>query len=187
MYSSTSDPLHYGTGGITPSPTNWSEVSAGNPPGDRRGIGSSGPFTLNAGAIIEIDLALVFGRDMTGSGPQAGIATMQESIDTVRNQYNRGLSSNCGSGMITSIKNKQHKDYSSLIYPNPFNNELTINYELENNTATLAIYNLVGEQIKTQTITQKTTVIDLDNEPNGIYLVTITDGTTRISKKVLKQ
>ena len=110
---------------------------------------------------------------------------MQERIDSIRSYYLSDFVTVCGGTL--GVSEQKIQENSLLVYPNPFNNELTINYELENNTATLAIYNLVGEQIKTQTITQKTTVIDLDNEPNGIYLVTITDGTTRISKKVLKQ
>tara|TARA_B100000809_G_scaffold190884_1_gene189533 strand:- start:3 stop:1754 length:1752 start_codon:yes stop_codon:yes gene_type:complete len=183
-YPGSSDIFNYGTNGTPQSP--WSEAGVGNAPGDRVGVGSSGPFTLPSGGSIEIDLALIFGQDFTGSGPSGGVTAMQEAIDTVRSQYSRGITSNCASVVITSI-NDNLEESSLVIYPNPFNNAFTINYELENSTALLEVYNVIGEQIQTQTITQNSTIVNLSNQPNGFYFVTITDGTNRISKKIVKQ
>ena len=187
MYPSTSDPLNYGTVGVTPSPANWSETTSGNPSGDRRGVGSSGPFTIQPGGMIEIDLALVFGRDMTGSGPQAGVAAMQQSIDFVRTEFLNGLTSDCSPGVITKINNTPLREHSLSIYPNPFKNQFTINYELENNTALLEVFNVMGKKIQSKTITQNATIVDLSIQPKGFYFVTINDGTNRISKKIVKQ
>jgi hypothetical protein len=187
MYPATSDPLFYSTGGTVTNPTNWSESNSGNISGDRRGIGSSGPFTIQPGAVIEIDLALVFGQDFTGSGASGGVTAMQEAIDTVRSNYSRGITANCASGMTTSIDNNSENKSDLMSYPNPFNNVFTINYELENNPVFLEIYNGIGEKIKSQTITQNTTVIDLSNQTNGFYFVTITEGTNRMSRKIMKQ
>ncbi len=184
-YPGNSDPFNYGTYGVPQA--SWSEAGVGNPPGDRVGVGSSGPFTFQAGSSIEIDLALVFGRDMTGSGPQAGISAMQQSIDEVRNQYLNGLTSNCSPAVITTINNNVINYHSLLIYPNPFNTQFTINYEIQSNTALLDVYNIVGEKIQSQTITQNSTVVDLSDQTNGFYFVTITDGANRISKKIVKQ
>ena len=50
-----------------------------------------------------------------------------------------------------------------IVYPNPFNNELTINYKLQNKNAILEIYNLVGKKILTQKMTRNTTKINLNN------------------------
>jgi hypothetical protein len=44
----------------------WSEQSAGTTPGDRRGIGSFGPFTLAAGASKEMELAFTFHLSPSG-------------------------------------------------------------------------------------------------------------------------
>jgi len=49
---------------------------------------------------------------------------------------------------------------------------------------TAVIFNLIGKEIVTAKINQST-VVDLSNQPKGIYLVSYTQGTERITKKVL--
>lgn len=44
----------------------WSEVSAGNTPGDRRFIQSAGPFTLKPGAVNFITVGVVWARSSSG-------------------------------------------------------------------------------------------------------------------------
>jgi len=192
LFPGNSDPLLYGTKGISPPPSNWSEFNGAtgglpNNSGDRRGVGSSGPFTFLAGSSVEIDLALVFGRGVTGSGLQAGVSAMQEAIDTVRSQYLLGITSGCADGVSTNITNIKSDKNTLIIYPKPFNNQFTINYKLESNDALIEIYSVVGKKIKTQTINQNSTVVDLNNQPDGFYFVTITDGNKKLSQKIIKQ
>jgi len=86
-----------------------------------------------------------------------------------------------------TIHQNNQKEKSLLVYPNPFNNEITINYALRNSVATLTIYNLIGEEIKHQVITKQTTVINLANQSKGIYFVSIIDGNNRATRKIIKQ
>jgi hypothetical protein len=181
MIPGITDPLWYGTGGVVGVPANWS----GGFGGDVIGLGSTGPFTFEPDSSITITLAYVFGRDYQTTGAQAGVVVMQERIDSIRSYYLTDFTSVCG-GALT-INEKEEKESALLVYPNPFNNELTVNFELTNSSAKLAIYNLVGAKVLSQNITQKTTVIDLSNQSNGIYFITITDGENRISRKVIKQ
>ena len=183
MYPDSSDSFWYGTGGIPQA--YWSEFNEGNPSGDRRGMGSTGPFTFYPDSSIEITLAYVFGRDYQTTGNQAGVVVMQERIDSIRSYYSTDFVSVCG-GTLGVSENATKKEQIVAVYPNPFNNELTVYYELEKNTATLEIYNLMGEKIKMQLLNQPTTVIDLSNQANGIYFITIVDGNSRISRKVVK-
>lgn len=188
LFSGNTDPLYYNTGGVVATPTNWQDGISG----DRKGIGSSGPFTLAPGSSLEIDLALVFGRDQTGSGPLAGVAVMQERIDSICSYFKNGIIGNCNAnglttGCVTGL-NQNIPDHNSIeVSPNPFNNELTINYELINNSATLIVYNLIGEQIKVQSLTQKRTILELTYLPSGIYFIMISDGENRVTKKIVKQ
>jgi hypothetical protein len=48
----------------------WSEVSAGNPVGDRRHLQAAGPFTLLPGAVNSVTVGIVWAR--TGSGGNLG-------------------------------------------------------------------------------------------------------------------
>ena len=185
LFPETTDPLWYGTGGVTATPTNWSEAGVGNPAGDRRGLGTTGPFTFLPDSSITITLAYVFGRDYQNTGNQAGIVVMQERIDSIQSYFATDFVSVCGGAL--SVNGLDEKENHLLVYPNPFNNELTINYELKNNKAILVIYNLVGKQILTQTITQNNTTINLSNLVSGIYFLKVTDGSNLITRKVIKQ
>lgn len=61
MFPGDSDPLNWGTDGVDPG-FEWTEITAGNPPADRRFIQSAGPFILSPGAVNNITVGVVYGR-----------------------------------------------------------------------------------------------------------------------------
>ena len=187
IYVGSSDPLYYSTNGIIAAPSNWSENSAGNPPGDRKGIGSMRSFTLSPGAVNIIDIALVSAIDYTGSGNLAAVTIMNERIDLIKSYYCNGLLSECsGNGLTTGIESIKN-NLAVSVYPNPFVNELTVNYKLQNNNATLTIFNLIGENIYTTTLSENSTQLSLTNFDKGIYFIKIIDGENSLTKKIVKQ
>lgn len=183
LFPGITDPLWYGTGGVTATPTNWTEFGA---PGDRRGMGSTGPFTFEPDSSVEITLALVFGRDYQNTGNQAGVVVMQERVDSIRSYYlNDFTTTACG--LALAVDKNEEKNNLLTIYPNPFNQQLTINYELENTQAQLSVYTVFGKLIKQQTVVTNKTIIDLNKQANGVYFVQVKDGKNVMTKKVIKQ
>ena len=78
----------------------------------------------------------------------------------------------------------QSDDFSFLVYPNPFENNLTI----ETPDATLiSIYTITGEKIKTIILTQEQikTEINTRDMPPGIYLCSILKEGVLISRRKL--
>ncbi|HLU84922.1 MAG TPA: T9SS type A sorting domain-containing protein, partial [Vicingaceae bacterium] len=73
------------------------------------------------------------------------------------------------------------------IYPNPFNNQFTVEYEADSQSAYLAIYNLMGVKIAEQPIISTKTKVDVGNISNGIYFVIIQDGIKKLHHKLVKQ
>ena len=71
MFPGESDPLGWGTPGSSPQAP-WSEVSTGNPVGDRRFVQAAGPFTLRPGAVNNITVGVVYARS-TESDIQAPV------------------------------------------------------------------------------------------------------------------
>ena len=69
MFPGDSDPLRWGTNGIVPGShaDDWTEVTAGNNPGDRRFMQSAGPFTLKPGALNYITVGIPFAQANSGS------------------------------------------------------------------------------------------------------------------------
>ena len=185
LFPSTSDPLWYGTNGVVTTPTNWTEFGEGNPSGDRGGLGTTGPFTFEPDSSISVTIALTFAQDYQNTGQLVALPILQERIDSIRSYFSTGFVSVCGG--VLSVNDINEQENSLLVYPNPFNNGLTINYKLQNKTTVLEIYNLIGEKIITQTITEGATVINLTTQPKGIYFVSVIDGNNRISRKIIKQ
>jgi hypothetical protein len=65
-FPADSDPYFWSTKGIPVTPTNWSEITEGNQPADRRFVQAAGPFTLEPGALNNITVGVVYARDFTG-------------------------------------------------------------------------------------------------------------------------
>ena len=59
----------------------WTEIGNNNPPGDRRGVMSSGPFTLPVAGRLTIDIALPYGRAEQG-GVQASLSELLMASDS---------------------------------------------------------------------------------------------------------
>ena len=76
MFPGDSDTLNWSTAGINPGQKDWSEISEGNPKGDRRFVQSAGPFTLKPGAINNITVGIVYARS-TESGLLASVNSLR--------------------------------------------------------------------------------------------------------------
>ncbi len=76
--SPTSDLCGWGQNGI-PMP-GWSEISEGNPGGDRRFVMSSGPFTFEPGAVNDITIGVVWARATYG-GAWASVEALRDADD----------------------------------------------------------------------------------------------------------
>ena len=70
MFPGDTDPFNWGSGGASVGP--WSEVTAGNPPADRRFIQAAGPFTLEPGDYNNITMGVVWARANSG-GPTESV------------------------------------------------------------------------------------------------------------------
>jgi hypothetical protein len=74
------DPVNWGTAGIDPGSTTWSEAGESNPAGDRRFVQSAGPFTLSPGDFNNITVGVVWARAATG-GPFASVLAVRTADD----------------------------------------------------------------------------------------------------------
>ncbi|MBM55786.1 MAG: hypothetical protein CMB32_04430, partial [Euryarchaeota archaeon] len=78
MFPGETDPYNWGTQGITVD--DWSEVTAGNPPADRRFIQSAGPFTLEPGDYNNITMGIVWAQGTSGD-PLESVSLMRQADD----------------------------------------------------------------------------------------------------------
>lgn len=85
------------------------------------------------------------------------------------------------------------EDFEKLIanikaYPNPFAENITIEYELSNNNAILEVLNLVGQQMETKVLNDKNGFIQIGNNLNaGVYFIRIVqDGNISTTQRIIK-
>jgi len=183
IFSGNSDPLFWSTNGLSVIPMHWFD---GGFSGDKRGIGSTGPFTLLAGESAEFEVAFVFGRDYVNAGNLPGIVVMQERIDSIRSYHANGFATTACGGAIIGIKDNIIKNDVLTIYPNPFTNQFFVKYK-SNQNGLVEIFSILGKKILSQPLINETTTFDLSNESNGIYFVRVTNGSELLTEKIIKQ
>lgn len=83
-FPGTSDTLGWGTDCVVQD--DWSEVTEGNPPADRRFVQSAGPFTLEPGAYNNITVGVVWARASQG-GVQASVSLMRTADDKAQSLF----------------------------------------------------------------------------------------------------
>jgi hypothetical protein len=171
MYPGTSDPCNWGTGGIPPyGPVDWSETNEGNEAGDRRGVCSMGPFTLEAGAYYNVDLAYVTAED---GDPQSSLDLMRTYIDDIKQVYFDD-SDNFGFMPLALGENTLEDKKPVHVWPNPVNDIL---YFEAHASTEYKICNIFGQTVKTGLIQQNTNSISVSELQTGIYILLIkTDG-----------
>ena len=75
------------------------------------------------------------------------------------------------------------------IYPNPANDKLTITiptYSAVNHTM-LELFDIYGKLLKSITITESTTIVDVSGYPSGVYVVRFMDEKGIVSKRIIKR
>jgi hypothetical protein len=183
MFPGDSDPIGWGIGGTpsAPSPqTPWFETAT---PGDRRGMASSGPFTIQPGQEMCVDLGFVYGRG--NNGPISSADVMRQNADSVKAFYLGNSPCTC---VINPLSvNEISNQLVVQFYPNPASDNVTVLYNPENGKATVEIYDMTGKMIATETISKASTVVDMKNFAPGIYMIRITDGKSSGAARILKQ
>ncbi len=119
MWPGNSDPYGFSIGGSmqnpTPLPSNWTEFTVPNQPGDRRFVASMGSFTWAPGQVQEFTMAVVWARsDSVGAMPSLRKLLVED--DSVQNWFDRGMPRI----PCVAVQNKKLTDILPLrIIPNP--------------------------------------------------------------------
>lgn len=104
-----------GNGGWCTPKSGWSEVSAAMIPGDRRGIGAIGPFSLAADSMLSFNSAVIAARSST-SPPFGSVCSLMSLADVVSDAFYLNATP-CGDVIIGVPE--QSTAPVVQIYPNP--------------------------------------------------------------------
>lgn len=184
MFPGDSDPCNWGTKGVPPSKL-WTEENEMNMYGDRRGLGSSGPFTFKANTATQLDIALVSGMMEEGSeNPYSAVGKIKMYATQIKTEFSlmpeKFQNQNYGKVAVGVPVFQQNTEKIFSVYPNPVTNNLQVKL-LDLETATYTVYNVAGQIIQTGII-NKTATIDVQSFSNGVYFLKIENKVVKIIK-----
>ncbi|MEI7662109.1 MAG: T9SS type A sorting domain-containing protein [Bacteroidota bacterium] len=188
MFPGESDTLNWGVGCVSPNgPKNWTEETAGNAPGDRRGLGVTGPVTFKPGDVMDMDLAFTWARDYTGKSAQGSVAKLRQMADIV----SKAFTSNHlpGGGTVYGINNPVSTELRVKIFPNPSSAILNVEVVTGNSMApaTLELMTAEGNCVKSLVVADrgKPAQLDVSGLPGGFYLLRVKTSESMVVKKVM--
>lgn len=188
VFPNDSDPWHWGTDGAVPevNPNDWNEISAGNAPGDRRGIAASGIFTFGQGSCQQFDIAYT-----TGFAPEEqsweAVESLKRNVDNMRRQFVRDTTDSGRpftyrpySAPVEPVSIASLSAPEMKIYPNPTNGMVTVVTE---GNAQLQLMDMYGRTVMTGKSVGGRLTLDLTPLPQGVYILRAGTAVRRIVKK----
>jgi len=184
MFPGLSDPCYWGTEGIPPfGPVDWTEITAGNVPDDRRGLCSMGPFTLEPGAFHKIDIAFVTAR---GDSLINSVDLLMSYIDSVKTFYYQDPD-HFGYNYLGENEVAQNPE-KPFLFPNPATDYLILNFEPVSDHAFYSIRDMMGREVAAGILTKTGQHrLSLQSVNKGFNIIQITDGKTVLTQKFIKQ
>jgi len=187
MFPGESDSLNWGVGCMPPNGwVDWTETTAGNYPGDRRGLGSSGPFTFQAGAVQELDLAFSFARDYTSKSALGSLAKLRIFTDTIRKSFASNTLPN-GNSFNGIYEKTGVRPLSVKLFPNPASTNVNLQFDRTlNEPVNVRIYNETGLLVREKSRSSEENMISLDlgGLSSGLYLILIETKNQAVTKKL---
>jgi hypothetical protein len=188
MYPGESDSMNWGVGCVPPNgPVNWTEETIVSNPGDRKGLGVTGPFTFAPGDMQEIDIAFSWARDYNNPDPLGSVEKLRQVVSEINSAF---ASNELSNGQpFYGINDIPATELPVRIYPNPsvnlINIEFTSGMSLVNTTIDLMTSQ--GNSVKRVTLKVRTRSFSLDmtNIPAGIYLIKVADKDSHVIKKIM--
>jgi hypothetical protein len=188
MFPGESDTQNWGVGCVPPNgPVNWTEETALNNPYDRRGLGSTGPFTFKPGDVQDIDIAFSWARDYVNPPVLGSIGKLRQVVDVINKAFTTNQLPN-GEIFYGVGDHLKSPEIPVNIYPNP--SSVYLNIVPGNETfpagTILELMTSQGIYIKSLLIgSVKSFHLDISDIPSGFYFIRLTSNESMAVKKVV--
>ncbi|MCB0794262.1 MAG: T9SS type A sorting domain-containing protein [Flavobacteriales bacterium] len=152
----------------------YTEASAGNQPFDRRSMGSCGPFTLDPGGELCIDLAFPYARAFAG-GPYASVLDLKARSQVIKDFYGaHGVQCGTYPDEVNSIaEGSEAQDLSA--FPNPASGLVVLERRNGAGDATIQLFNGLGSVVRNEQWPSgaQRIPVDLSDQAPGLYFAVI--------------
>jgi len=163
--------------------SDWSEITAGNQPGDRRFLMATGPVTFLPGTVQSVDYAIVYSRTSSASIPV--LPKLESDVKRVKNWFNTNSFPSCLS--VNGIKEVHTNAIQKLtVYPNPASNLLSLQYIAKSKTINYEVYDLTGRLVLKGNLNESNS-ISIQSLNSGLYIIKLVDDGEVLTAKFLKE
>ncbi len=185
MWPRDTDPYNWGTMGLWPNggwnQNNyfWTEEIMGANPNDRRGMGSTGPFSLASGQKQSLDIALPWARDFDGTAWESALL-LKERAAYIKAKFQN-------ESAYFSVNPQVQNDNHLAIYPNPASYRIHLETDKSLQFPDYEIIDVYGNVFSAGKLSNATSKFDLNVSglPNGFYIVSIRDGEFYCSARLI--
>lgn len=148
---------------------------------DKRGLGSTGALTLEAGNKHTFSFAYVTTYKTNGS-INDNLTGMYNDVAKVKSYYNEQLLS------APEDDEKDRTNFTFNAYPNPANGILNLQWN-NSKAETVSLVNMLGQVIWSEKISAAENKISINTKhfPGGIYMAVIENGSQKAVKRVVLQ
>ena len=171
------NPTKFQYSGNPSNPTEWSEISVNNPPGDRRGYFTTEPTNLLSGQKVVYSYGLVYER----SGDR-----LQNVAELLNNCffYQEAFDSDFEAYYEASEYNLTEETINLTTFPNPLVSESTLNFANPNNeNLTMQIVDISGNVVEIiKDITSQSVELNRSQLKNGIYFIELRNQQVLVAK-----
>lgn len=158
----------------------WSEVSASNVSGDRKSVGANVHGTFAPGDVMFESYAIVYGRSGNNlENFQDVVSLASEAKSFYLNESDIPCQGATWGVDELNVENR------FVISPNPSNGLFKLTFETTDQRE-IKVLTIDGKIIKTVNSNEFETLVNIQNEPNGAYLIIVSGSTINKSALVVK-
>lgn len=180
-----------GSAGVTTLPTNylfsgnpytgvgWTEITNGNPSGDRRNFMVLDSVSLIPGQESCFDLAILYSRVGTNLENVQGVIDLADSVQLF---FDTQSEYNCNQ-VVAGIEENNISEIN--VFPNPNNGKFTLVPYKNWSDYSIDITDLSGRLIRSEKYTSNTIVQFELKDEKGIFLLTITSNGQKYSSRII--
>lgn len=167
----------------------WSEIIVNNNPADRRGVGSSGPFTFEVGETISLDLGYIFTQVQDTSSIENSIQTNFDLTEDAQQWFGEDLfPSNYIFEIDSFLTSPKLEKLDFKVYPNPSNSLVNIRLDVNDQFKTnYMLVDIRGRSLAMGTLDNNGhATIDLSRLSTGIYFIHLVHNKQSYYRKIIK-
>ena len=157
----------------------WSEITAGNSPGDKRALMSVNLNTLIPNDHKSLTYAVIFNQGISNIESVNGLMDVCDSIQLFADQY----TSACDTNTAGIIEKGEEIDFS--MYPNPSSDFLFIELK-DNNGFEVVIRSLDGKEVRSMQSDLSKVALDLNGLASGMYIIQLKQKGVVTTKQFVK-